>query len=117
MHPPSHRRPPLPRQYSDVGLDDNWQQCGKYGPNGYTFHSEEGRPIVNPARFPDFINMTNYAHSLGLTAGWYGNNVRFLPPCTGNRPWLAHSLTPAPTLHTSAVHLQRPLQRPRVLPG
>jgi len=60
-----------------VGLDDNWQQCGKYGPNGYTFHSEEGRPIVNPARFPDFQNMTNYAHSLGLTAGWYGNNVSF----------------------------------------
>lgn len=29
---------------------------------------------MNPARFPDFQNMTNYAHSLGLTAGWYGNN-------------------------------------------
>ena len=60
--------------YSDVGLDDNWQECGSYGPNKYTFHSAEGRPVVNAARFPDFQNMTNYAHSLGLTAGWYGNN-------------------------------------------
>jgi alpha-galactosidase len=30
--------------------------------------------MVNYARFPDFLAMTNYAHSLGLTAGWYGNN-------------------------------------------
>jgi len=60
--------------YSDVGLDDNWQLCGKYGPNGYTFHNADGFPIVNPARFPDFIAMTTYAHSLNLTAGWYGNN-------------------------------------------
>ncbi len=59
--------------YSDVGLDDNWQACGSYGPEGYHFHSEEGSPIVNHARFPDFINMTSYAHSLNLTAGWYGN--------------------------------------------
>lgn len=56
--------------YSDVGLDDNWQECGSYGPNKYTFHSEEGRPIVNPVRFPDFQAMTNFAHENGLTAGW-----------------------------------------------
>jgi alpha-galactosidase len=24
--------------YIDVGLDDNWQACGAYGPNKYTFH-------------------------------------------------------------------------------
>jgi len=60
--------------YSDVGLDDNWQACGKYGPNGYTFHDANGRPVVNEARFPDFKAMTSYAHSLGLTSGWYGNN-------------------------------------------
>ena len=60
--------------YCDVGLDDNWQACGKYGPNGYSFHDANGRPVVNQQRFPDFIAMTTYAHSLGLTAGWYGNN-------------------------------------------
>ena len=60
--------------YCDVGLDDNWQSCGKYGPNGYSFHDANGRPVVNQQRFPDFIAMTTYAHSLGLTSGWYGNN-------------------------------------------
>jgi hypothetical protein len=60
--------------YIDVGLDDNWQACGSYGPNGYSFHDANGRPVVNQQRFPDFLAMTNYAHSLGLTSGWYGNN-------------------------------------------
>ena len=60
--------------YTDVGLDDNWQSCGSYGPKGYSFHDVNGRPVVNQNRFPDFIAMTNFAHSLGLTAGWYGNN-------------------------------------------
>ena len=32
--------------YVDVGLDDNWQLCGHYGPDKYTFHSPEGRPVV-----------------------------------------------------------------------
>ena len=57
--------------YIDVGLDDNWQACGSYGSDAYTFHTEEGRPVVNQDRFPDFIAMTGYAHSLNLTAGWY----------------------------------------------
>ena len=60
--------------YDDVGLDDNWQACGSYGPNGDSFHDANGRPVVNQQRFPDFMAMTNFAHSLGLTAGWYGNN-------------------------------------------
>lgn len=60
--------------YKDVGLDDNWQLCGRYGPNNYTFHDANGRPVVNKERFPDFIAMTTYAHSKNLTAGWYGNN-------------------------------------------
>ena len=38
------------------------------------FHDSNGRPVVNTTRFPDFIAMTNLAHALGLTAGWYGNN-------------------------------------------
>eukprot|EP01116_Phalansterium_solitarium_P025514 TRINITY_DN97_c0_g1_i1.p1 TRINITY_DN97_c0_g1~~TRINITY_DN97_c0_g1_i1.p1 ORF type:complete len:472 (-),score=162.89 TRINITY_DN97_c0_g1_i1:242-1501(-) len=60
--------------FNDVGLDDNWQLCGSYGPNKYTFHNADGFPVVNKQRFPDFIAMTTYAHNLNLTAGWYGNN-------------------------------------------
>jgi hypothetical protein len=62
--------------YCDVGLDDNWQECGSYGPNKYSFHDVNGRPVVNQQRFPDFIAMTDYAHSLGLTAGWYGERLK-----------------------------------------
>jgi alpha-galactosidase len=60
--------------YCDVGLDDNWQQCCAYGADTFTYHTEEGAPVVNTALFPDMLAMTNYAHALGLTAGWYGNN-------------------------------------------
>ena len=59
--------------YKTVGLDDNWQLCGKYGPLKYTYHNTSS-PVVNYARFPDMKAMTNYAHTLGLKAGWYGNN-------------------------------------------
>ena len=55
--------------YSDVGLDDNWQLCQ----DGH-YHDEDGRPIVNEDLFPDMKAMTDYAHSIGLTAGFYGNN-------------------------------------------
>lgn len=57
--------------YSDVGLDDNWQLCGDY--DGYTYH-DRFYPVVNRDRFWDFEAMTNKAHGLGLTAGWYLNN-------------------------------------------
>ena len=60
--------------YSDVGLDDNWQSCGDY--DGYTYHDETGAPVVNTTRFPDMKEMTDRAHSLGLTAGWYGPQLR-----------------------------------------
>jgi alpha-galactosidase len=61
--------------YCDVGLDDNWQLCGTYGDaSNYNFHDESGAPVVNLDLFPDMKAMTDYAHSLGLTAGWYGNN-------------------------------------------
>ena len=60
--------------YCDVGLDDNWQQCSKYGKDAFTYHDEAGFPVVNKARFPDFIKMTDHAHSLNLTSGWYLNN-------------------------------------------
>jgi len=60
--------------YCDVGLDDNWQKCGKYGADGLTYHDEEGNPIINTDTFPNMKDMTDHAHGLGLTAGWYGNN-------------------------------------------
>jgi len=61
--------------YCDVGLDDNWQSCGdKRAAPGMNYHDVQGNPIVNLAVFPSFKNMTNHAHKLGLTAGWYGNN-------------------------------------------
>merc|ERR1711934_1319437 len=60
--------------YCDVGLDDNWQKCGHYGPGGLTYHDEDGNPIINTDRFPNMKDMTDHAHKLGLTAGWYGNN-------------------------------------------
>jgi len=60
--------------YTDVGLDDAWQLCGSYGPNHNTYHDETGAPVVDTSIFPDFKAMTNFAHSLNLTAGWYGNN-------------------------------------------
>jgi hypothetical protein len=70
--------------YVDVGLDDAWyeipfkmtfllfcdrQLCGSYGPSNFTYHDETGAPVVNLDLFPDFNKMTDYAHSLGLTAG------------------------------------------------
>lgn len=97
--------------YGTVGLDDNWQLCGKYGPNGYTYHDANGVPQVNAARFPDMKNMTDYAHSLGLKAGWYHNNVSTssAPGWAPPRP-AQLSLTPAPHHLAFApaviVHLQ-----------
>mmetsp|Transcript_87173 Transcript_87173/g.154365 ORF Transcript_87173/g.154365 Transcript_87173/m.154365 type:complete len:431 (-) Transcript_87173:40-1332(-) len=58
--------------YCDVGLDDNWQECG--GGKEYHYHDDSGIPIINRKRFPNLLAMTDHAHSLGLTAGWYGNN-------------------------------------------
>ena len=60
--------------FCDVGLDDGWQLCGSYGPDNFTYHSEDGSPVVNTDRFPSFKDMTDYGHSLGLTVSWYGNN-------------------------------------------
>jgi alpha-galactosidase len=61
--------------YCDVGLDDNWQDCGAtQAAPGMHYHDAHGNPLVNYQRFPDFKHMTDYAHSLGLTSGWYGNN-------------------------------------------
>jgi len=63
--------------YCDVGLDDNWQACGS-GSDGFEYHKVDAdgsaHPVVNLGRFPSLRRMTDYAHSLGLSAGWYGNN-------------------------------------------
>jgi hypothetical protein len=59
--------------WSDVGLDDAWQRFHS-GPNGVGYHDDQGRPIVNTTRFPSLTAMVDHAHSLNLTAGWYGNN-------------------------------------------
>lgn len=70
--------------YCNVGLDDNWQACEGGGGGGDTtrsaaapgmhYHDIEGKPMVNLTLFPSLRNMTDYAHSLNLTAGFYGNN-------------------------------------------
>jgi hypothetical protein len=58
--------------YNDVGLDDNWQDCGK-GVNG-TFHDSEGHPLVNRARFPDMAGMVRSIQRHGFKVGFYLNN-------------------------------------------
>ena len=61
--------------YRDVGLDDAWQLCGSYGDEEFTYHASDGLyPVVNRSRFSDMEALTNYAHALNLTAGWYLNN-------------------------------------------
>jgi len=62
--------------YNDVGLDDYWQKCGTAAAKaaGTHFHDAAGNPIVNTDLFPNMKGMTDHAHGLQLTAGWYGNN-------------------------------------------
>lgn len=64
--------------YCDVGLDDAWQKCGA-GTDGFNYHAKNAQgkwaPVVNE-KFPDMAAMTEHAHNLGLTAGWYGNNCQ-----------------------------------------
>lgn len=70
--------------YCNVGLDDNWQACGS-GTDFYRYHANENgkfRPVVNLQRFPDMAGMNAYAHRLGLSTGWYGNNCI----CREHRP-------------------------------
>jgi hypothetical protein len=90
--------------YSDVGLDDGWQNCSVYGPANYTYHTAAGRvnttvsgcssngsllrtygagnPVVNTTKFPNLSAVTSYAHSLNLTAGWYHNNCGCADHCS-----------------------------------
>jgi alpha-galactosidase len=69
--------------FCDVGLDDNWQACGsKSAAPGMNYHDSDGNPLVNTETFPDFKAMTDHAHSLNLTSGWYGNNCICHDKCT-----------------------------------
>ena len=56
-----------------VLADDGWMKCGDYGPEKYRYHSALGDPVIDGRKFPDLRSLTDLAHSLGLTAGWYGN--------------------------------------------
>ncbi|KAL7528350.1 hypothetical protein ACHAXR_004013 [Thalassiosira sp. AJA248-18] len=61
--------------YCDVGIDDAWQAYDSpAAAPAMHYHDMEGYPIVNLTRFPSLKNMTDYAHELNLTAGFYGNN-------------------------------------------
>ena len=70
--------------YCDVGLDDGWQSCGKYGDNQFTHHQADGHPAINYTRFPNMREMTNFAHKQGLTSGWYLNNCICQDHCTSD---------------------------------
>ena len=68
--------------FLDVGVDDLWQNCSAYGPMNWTYHDENGNPVVNTDRFPNISSLPATAHALGLTAGFYGNNCACADHCT-----------------------------------
>lgn len=72
--------------YKVVGLDDNWQACGK-GFNG-SFHDKLGNPLINTDRFPNMAGMVDKAHSLGLLAGFYMNNCICAEKGFTDRDWV-----------------------------
>ncbi|CAE7945701.1 unnamed protein product [Symbiodinium sp. KB8] len=57
--------------YCNVGLDEGWEDC--MGGHQFHYHDDSGKPLVWLARFPNITSMTEHAHRLGLTAGWYLN--------------------------------------------
>lgn len=65
--------------YTDVGLDDDWQACGSYGVDKFTYHDESGVPQVNTQLFPDMAAMTAHGHALNLTVGWCAFSRGFPP--------------------------------------
>jgi alpha-galactosidase len=68
--------------YSDIGIDDGWQKCGSYGPEKYRYHSALGNPVLDERKWPrGMVHLTDLAHSLNLTAGWYGNACGCVDGC------------------------------------
>lgn len=59
---PTHPTPSHHPHFTYAG----WEACNTEG-KGY--HNASGYPIVRSDLFPDFKGMTDYAHSLNLTAG------------------------------------------------
>lgn len=54
--------------YCDVGLDDNWQLCGSYGADEFTYHDETGYGLHshNFQSFPKtLLNRTNSTTNKG----------------------------------------------------
>ena len=72
--------------YGDVGLDDGWANCS--GVNG-SYHDADGELLVDTKKFPSLTSMTERAHSLGLTIGWYLN----CDQCPGSYNNLVESAT------------------------
>jgi len=68
--------------FTDIGIDDAWQLCGSYGPNGYTYHDEHGAPVVDTSRFPSFATVNAVAHAANLTTGFYSNNCKCKDHCS-----------------------------------
>jgi len=59
--------------YTRAGIDDGWQLCNS-GPDGKGFHNSSGYPIVDTAKFPNMMAMTEHARALGIHPGWYQGN-------------------------------------------
>jgi hypothetical protein len=90
--------------FRDVGLDDVWQLCGSYGPQNWTYHDASGSPVVDTARFPNMSALPATAHSLGLTAGFYGELARLIsgllcPSQLAPHHSLISTLLSTPTCH------------------
>ena len=66
-------RPSLAHNSISPPTSDGWQKCGSYGPEAYRYHSAFGDPVIDNRKFPSLSKLTALAHSLNLTAGWYGN--------------------------------------------
>eukprot|EP01049_Picozoa_sp_SAG25_P026073 SAG25_NODE_12766_length_275_cov_0.880682_2_plen_52_part_01 len=37
--------------------DDCWQECGSHGAEGWTYHNELGRPVIDQEKFPNMRSM------------------------------------------------------------
>ena len=75
-------------------------ECGSYGPEKYRYHSAAGDPVVDGRKFPNLRGLTDLAHSLGLTAGWYGNAcVSSVPPPHTHAHTHTHTHTQPPVLN------------------
>lgn len=100
--------------YSTVGLDDNWQECGA-GAKPWTYHDANGDPVVNTGRFPSLLNMTSYAHSLGLKAGWVSLRPAFrASTCQARSPSLLPSSSPPSISMVTTVFVATPVVRTSV---